>query len=676
MRRFGVLVFALLCAVQTLLAANKQAETFNMQKAYEAFQNQDYQTAVDCLNKELADDAKNGYAYLWMAIAYTTVDDYGSMLTNSDKAIQYLPKKDKESRGVAFNLRSSAYSGLGQQDLALADISEAINLDPKNVDYLNSRAQIYFEQFQYELADADAKKITELEPGNPLGWLCLGRNADARKDYDKAIEHYNYAVKLDNSNAQSYSLRAYTYINQKRWSEATDDVVSAFSIDITDGGALDCVNTLADSASVVLCSKMKIQTKKDPNNSLWPFIIGATYEKRGNMTEALEFFNKSFDIEPSSGAAQRLSAAYSDADNLKMALDFADRAIQMDSTDTDGLYSKAMAYFKARRWEDADRALSIYLDAEPERADAYCYRGFTRDHLGKTNEAADDYDTAITLQPMVISYYFRGRHYWNLGDKDKAIADFKQAVEMDTVPDSASPSIMLLGYLGRTDEAEALIAEIGKDAESMVLYNTACYYAMFGDKQKAVDFLNQSVDKGFLRLTLLENDSDMDSIRSMDGYKKVVERLKSKQLKMEEENAEYTDQTVEVPMTKESGVFKVKCSINGLPLHFVFDTGAANVTISAVEAAFMYKNNYLSDKDFMGSSSFLTASGDIIEGSVVNLRNVNFGGLDMNNVKATVVKTQNAPILLGQSVLSRLGKVEIDYSSNTIRITRKVKTTR
>ena len=162
----------------------------------------------------------------------------------------------------------------------------------------------------------------------------------------------------------------------------------------------------------------------------------------------------------------------------------------------------------------------------------------------------------------------------------------------------------------------------------------------------------------------------------MDGYKKVVERLKSKQLKMEEENAEYTDQTVEVPMTKGSGVFKVKCSINGLPLHFVFDTGAANVTISAVEAAFMYKNNYLSDKDFMGSSRFLTASGDIIEGSVVILRNVNFGGLDMNNVKATVVKTQNAPILLGQSVLSRLGKVEIDYSSYTIRITRKVKTTR
>ena len=68
-----------------------------MQKAYEAFQNQDYQTAVDCLNKELADDAKNGYAYLWMAIAYTTVDDYGSMLTNSDKASNICQKRTRRA---------------------------------------------------------------------------------------------------------------------------------------------------------------------------------------------------------------------------------------------------------------------------------------------------------------------------------------------------------------------------------------------------------------------------------------------------------------------------------------------------------------------------------------------------------------------------------------------------
>ena len=47
--------------------------------------------------------------------------------------------------------------------------------------------------------------------------------------------------------------------------------------------------------------------------------------------------------------------------------------------------------------------------------------------------------------------------------------------------------------------------------------------------------------------------------------------------------------TTEVPFTKESGVCKVKFDINGLPLHFVFDTGPSDVTISMVEAMFIIK---------------------------------------------------------------------------------------
>ena len=47
--------------------------------------------------------------------------------------------------------------------------------------------------------------------------------------------------------------------------------------------------------------------------------------------------------------------------------------------------------------------------------------------------------------------------------------------------------------------------------------------------------------------------------------------------------------TTEDPFTKESGVCKVKFDINGLPLHFVFDTGPSDVTISMVEATFIIK---------------------------------------------------------------------------------------
>ncbi len=133
---------------------------------------------------------------------------------------------------------------------------------------------------------------------------------------------------------------------------------------------------------------------------------------------------------------------------------------------------------------------------------------------------------------------------------------------------------------------------------------------------------------------------------------------------------------VEVPYTRESGVTAVKCDINGLPLKFIFDTGASDVTLSNVEAMFMLKNNYLKPSDFAGKQYYSTATGDINEGSVVMLRNINFGGLTLDNVRASVVHNQKAPLLLGQSVLQRLGRIEIDNAKQAIRITQRVAKTK
>lgn len=124
----------------------------------------------------------------------------------------------------------------------------------------------------------------------------------------------------------------------------------------------------------------------------------------------------------------------------------------------------------------------------------------------------------------------------------------------------------------------------------------------------------------------------------------------------------------EIPFVKEDGVCKVKCSINGLPLHFVFDTGASDVTISNVEAAFMMKNGYLDRRDVVGNQRYMDANGDINVGTVINLKSVSIGDLELKNVRASVVRSQKAPLLLGQSVLGRLGKIEIDNPGHVLKI--------
>lgn len=132
-------------------------------------------------------------------------------------------------------------------------------------------------------------------------------------------------------------------------------------------------------------------------------------------------------------------------------------------------------------------------------------------------------------------------------------------------------------------------------------------------------------------------------------------------------------QTV-IKMEKQGQLFKIPCLLNGLPLNFLFDTGASDVTISIVEAAFMLKNGYLSEQDIEGSTIYQIANGDFVEGTKIKIREIEIGGYKLYNIVASVIHTSDAPLLLGQSALQRLGKIQIDYATNTLTITNSMTT--
>jgi aspartyl protease family protein len=121
-----------------------------------------------------------------------------------------------------------------------------------------------------------------------------------------------------------------------------------------------------------------------------------------------------------------------------------------------------------------------------------------------------------------------------------------------------------------------------------------------------------------------------------------------------------------IKLNKESGVYTLPCEVNGVKMKFIYDTGASQVSISITEAMFLAKNGLLADKDVLGSSSFQDATGNISKGKVINLREINIDGVVLTNIKATVVDNISAPLLLGQNVLARLGRITFDPNSNTL----------
>ena len=73
-----------------------------------------------------------------------------------------------------------------------------------------------------------------------------------------------------------------------------------------------------------------------------------------------------------------------------------------------------------------------------------------------------------------------------------------------------------------------------------------------------------------------------------------------------------------IPMQLEpSGIYTIPCEVNGLKLRFVFDTGASDVHLSLLDAAFMIKNGYIKEEDFIGKDSYSMAYGSIDENAIV-----------------------------------------------------------
>lgn len=673
-----ILSILVLCSSVMLADNIKRPDSYNYTRGVEAINNNNAEEALDYLNKEINDHPDNGYAFAWIALVRNYNEEFGRALTAANVAVKKIPSKDKEYKAFAYGTRAQVYLNLEDTIQALKDYSQAINIVPDDDRFYNQRAQVYYEQGKYDLADKDYLKMISLKEGDVMGYMGIGRNANAQKRYEDAIKQFDYVVKLEPNYSSAYSFRAESYIGLKKYNEAIDDVISALGID-RDRKAFYELQELADSAFEQTVAKLKVQKIKEPNEQSWDYDLGIVYERAAKYNKAIAYYKESLEKESNIITASRISSCYDDLGDYDKALEYCNQAIALDSVKTNYLYEKANILDNAGRTQEAIKTMSDYIANTPDEPAGYYQRGWFKDHFGDIEGALEDYTMAITLQPNVAyAYLNRGVLYRLKGENAKAESDFKQVVRLDSIPEEAECSFYAYYYLGQKDKAiEILNTILDKDKKGNC-YDAACLYSVMGEKEKALSYLRQSLEDGYRRFAHIKRDRDLNNIRNTEEFKVLMKEYEEKHLQeiaadADGDDSAYELKVEEIPFTKEGGVCKVKCAINGLPLHFIFDTGAADVSISSVEATFMAKNDFLSSSDIIGKQNYQTADGNITEGTIINLKDVKLGSLHLNNIKASVVRNQVAPLLLGQSVLSKLGKIEIDNTKKVLRITHKQK---
>ena len=656
----------------------KRPESYNYQRGLEAMQEEKIDEALEYFNKDIQENPKNGYSYSWIAHLRLANEEYGKALNAADLAIKNLPKKDPEYVIFGYSTRAECYLCLGDTVKALADYSTAIKVKPDEPKLYDNRAQIYFEQGNYSLSNADYQKMIELQPGDVMGYMGLGRNLLRQHRPDDAISQFNYAVKLDENYSSGYSFRAEAELEKEMWNEATSDLLSAMKNE-WDQKAVYHMKELKDPAFTLMVSKLKIQAAKEPNENTWPYLSALMYNQNKDYKKAIELYQEANHKDASPVIYQKISDCYYEIGEFEEALNNINLAINMDTTDLANIARKANILYETGDVTSAIEVWNQVLAIQPEYAYGYYRRGWFKELSGDNDGAIEDFSMSIVLSPdFSYAYFTRGDAYKKLGKMDLAMADYKKVIELEDSPEKYESIHYAYQGLGQNDKAiEAMDSIIARsENRAGCYYDASCLYARMGNKSKSLECLEKALELGFRRFTHIMRDDDLDPIKDTDEFKKLIEKYKQQEKKKDNINTSNTSNVqdskpalvAEIPFTKESGVCKVKCKINGLPLHFVFDTGASDVTLSMVEATFMMKNGYLSGKDVVGSQRYMDANGDVSVGTLINLKEVNFGEQTLNNVRASVVRNQMAPLLLGQSVLGRLGKIEIDNSKQVIRI--------
>ena len=668
----------------------KEIETYAFKRAIEAYGEEDYTTADSWLDQELESNPKNGYAYFYKAVMNTDSNHPGAALTYYDKALKLIPKKQKDWVAAAYNNRSKVHLSLADTVSAYKDITEAIRISPDFRDYYQYRGDLYFDQNRFDEADADYRQMLRLDPTDGYALLAMGRNARERGNLEEAEKLFSQVIKLHPEYPLAYRMHSTIMDMQKRWNELADDIIKA--IEYFDEAALAYIDIYPAEGAPVFKAKLKIQAAKDPRNIVWPIISGVLADSQGDYLEAVEFYKKADEIDPNFGIDERISESYMKNGNYDEALRHINKAINMDPTDSSLLDARGDVLECMGRFSEALEDRDKVVEAYPDNEYAYQGRATTYMKMGNYDKAIEDFEVISVIAGDISksTYYLLnfGDAYRLNGNDEKAREYYNKVVET-ALKDSEANFELPVAYasLGEADKAIAAmekVMESGNAKNGNDRYQEACMFVRLGRNADAIASLRKAVKAGYKNGGHILTDFDMAPIRETPEFKAMMEEcfpdLSFEPVKNEiivvEEVKDQTGRGVvvtgasEVPFTREQGVTKVKCDINGLPLYFVFDTGAADVTISQVEATFMLKNDYIKPSDVIGSSYYADANGDVSEGTIINLKRVNFGGLELDNVRASVVRNQKAPLLLGQSVLGRLGRIEIDNPRQKIIISK------
>jgi tetratricopeptide (TPR) repeat protein len=186
------------------------------------------------------------------------------------------------------------------------------------------------------------------------------------------------------------------------------------------------------------------------------------------------------------------------------ALEYIERALEIDPLHIESLEKKVLVMLIDNKSKDIAKEIEELIKQSPQQPIYYYLHSIIQLYKEKPQKAIEDLDKAIYYEMPEIYmdkiFLNRGKAYFDVGEFEKAEADFEAGIEINPRYATIYQSYGLLKYeLERYDEAKELFLKAiqFEPDNSLVYYNLAMTYMRLDELKDACYYFNRSCDLGY-----------------------------------------------------------------------------------------------------------------------------------------------------------------------------------
>jgi tetratricopeptide (TPR) repeat protein len=359
----------------------------------------------------------------------------------------------------------------------LVKLSETFWPAPKDAPSFWERGINWLHKKEYDKAIQDFNEAIRLDPRWLPAYRDRGNAWSYKQDYDRAIVDYDVAIRLDPDCMFAYFHRGRAWFYKQDYDRAIKDLDVAIRLDPKDALSYlgrghawfykqDYDRAIQDFDSAI---------RLDPKDALSYLRRGHTWACRQDYDRAIQDFDSTIRHDPNCMLAYfHRGQAWLNKQNYDRAIRDFDEAIRLDPSYVRAYSDRGLAWFRKR---DYDKAIKDYNEAirlEPKCVVACYHRGLAWLNKQNYDRAIRDFDEAIRLDPNYVrAYSDRGMAWLDKQGYGRAIMDFDVVIHYD--PEDADAYYYRGWAYGEQQDYDRAIA----DFDAVIRLDPNCMLAYY-----------------------------------------------------------------------------------------------------------------------------------------------------------------------------------------------------